>query len=76
VLAGAYVTERMMPGVVRIPNGANFDPVQIKKLEKNEPLNIGAINAITPLGTISKNSHGMAVNGFLVEVEKWKEERP
>jgi trimethylamine-N-oxide reductase (cytochrome c) len=76
VLAGAYVTERMMPSVVRIPNGANFDPVQIKKLEKDEPLNIGAINAITPLGTISRNSHGMAVNGFLVEVEKWKEGRP
>ena len=62
----------MMPGVVRIPNGCNFDPVNVDKLGKKEPLNIGAINAITPLNTISKHAYGMAVTGFLVQVEKWE----
>ncbi|MFH1124874.1 MAG: molybdopterin-dependent oxidoreductase [Pseudomonadota bacterium] len=74
VLAGAHVTKRMMPGVARIPNGANFDPVNVEKLGRKEPLTIGAINAITPLNTISKNVFGMAVSGFLVQVEKWEGE--
>jgi trimethylamine-N-oxide reductase (cytochrome c) len=76
VLAGAHVTERMMQGVVRIPNGANFDAVNVKKLDRKEPLNIGAINAITPLKTTSKNAFGMTVNAFLVQLEKWEEEVP
>jgi molybdopterin guanine dinucleotide-containing S/N-oxide reductase-like protein len=67
VIFAAHVTERMMPGVVRVPNGANYTPVEIGKLERG-----GAINTISPLNTLSKNAFGMAVNAFLVEVEKWE----
>ncbi len=72
VLAGAHVTKRMMPGVVRIPNGCNFDPINVEKLGKKEPLNIGAVNAISPINTISKYAFGMAVTGYLVQLEKWE----
>jgi trimethylamine-N-oxide reductase (cytochrome c) len=67
VIFAAHVTERMMPGVVRVPNGANYNPIEVGKLDKG-----GAINTISPLNTVSKNAFGMAVNAFLVEVEKWE----
>jgi anaerobic selenocysteine-containing dehydrogenase len=57
----------MMPGIVRAPNGAGYNPTEVGKSDKG-----GAINTITPLNTVSKNAFGMAVNAFLVEVEKWK----
>jgi molybdopterin guanine dinucleotide-containing S/N-oxide reductase-like protein len=69
VIFAAHVTERMMPGIVRVPNGANYNPIEIGKLDKG-----GAINTISPLNTVSKNAFGMAVNAFLVEVEKWEGE--
>jgi trimethylamine-N-oxide reductase (cytochrome c) len=67
VICAAHVTERMMPGIVRAPNGAGYNPAEVGKSDKG-----GAINTITPLNTASKNAFGMAVNAFLVEVEKWK----
>jgi trimethylamine-N-oxide reductase (cytochrome c) len=67
VIFAAHVTERMMPGIVRVPNGANYNPIEVGKLDKG-----GAINTISPLNTVSKNAFGMAVNAFLVEVEKWE----
>jgi anaerobic selenocysteine-containing dehydrogenase len=65
VLGGAYVTERMMPGVVYMDHGARYDPIVPGELDRG-----GAINTITPHNTTSKNATGMAVSSFLVEVEK------
>jgi len=69
VFTAAYVTERMMPGVVRIPNGAGYDPVEIGKSSRG-----GTINTINPLNTTSRNAPGMVTNAFLVQVEKWEGE--
>jgi molybdopterin guanine dinucleotide-containing S/N-oxide reductase-like protein len=65
VLAGAYVTERIMPGVVGIDHGAKYDPIVPGEIDRG-----GAINTIVPRNTTSKNAVGMVVSGFLVEVEK------
>jgi trimethylamine-N-oxide reductase (cytochrome c) len=64
VLGGAYVTERIMPGVVYMDHGARYDPIVPGELDRG-----GAVNTITPHNTTSKNATGMAVSGFLVEVE-------
>jgi molybdopterin guanine dinucleotide-containing S/N-oxide reductase-like protein len=63
VLAGAYVTERIMPGALSIDHGARHDPIVPGELDRG-----GAINTICPAGTTSKNATGMVVSGFLVEV--------
>ncbi len=65
VLAGAYVTERIMPGAVGIDHGAKYDPIVLGEIDRG-----GAINTITPRNITSKNACGHAVSGFLVEVEK------
>ncbi len=65
VLVGAYVTERIMPGVVSIDHGARYDPIVPGELDRG-----GAINTITPRNLTSKNATGMAVCGFLAEVER------
>jgi molybdopterin guanine dinucleotide-containing S/N-oxide reductase-like protein len=65
VLGGAYVTERVMPGVVYMDHGARYDPIVPGELDRG-----GAINTITPHNTTSKNATGMVCSGFLVEVEK------
>jgi len=63
VLGGVYVTERIMPGVVYMDHGARYDPIVPGELDRG-----GAINTITPHNITSKNSTGMVVSGFLVEV--------
>jgi anaerobic selenocysteine-containing dehydrogenase len=65
VLGGAYVTERLIPGVAYMDHGARYDPIVPGELDRG-----GAINTITPHNLTSKNASGMAVSGFLVEVEK------
>jgi molybdopterin guanine dinucleotide-containing S/N-oxide reductase-like protein len=65
VLGGALVWERMMPGVVYMDHGARCDWIIPGKLDRG-----GAINLISPLGTISKNCVGQATSGYLVDVEK------
>ncbi len=65
VLCGAYVTERLMPGTVYVDHGARYDPIVPGELDRG-----GAINTITPHKPTSKNATGMAVCGFLVEVER------
>ena len=64
VLAGVYVTERIMPGVLYIDHGARYDPIVVGELDRG-----GAINTITPRKVTSRNAAGHAVSGFLVEVE-------
>ena len=65
VLGGAYITERIMPGVVYIDHGAKWDPILPGEIDRG-----GAINTIVPRNTTSKNAVGHAVSGFLAEVEK------
>ena len=65
VLAGAWITERIMPGVVYIDHGARYDPIVPGELDRG-----GAINTITPHNITSKNAAGHVVSGFLVEVER------
>ena len=59
------MAERIIPGAVSMDHGSRCDPIILGKLDRG-----GAINLISPTATISKNCVGMAVNGFLVEVEK------
>jgi trimethylamine-N-oxide reductase (cytochrome c) len=65
VLGGAYINERIMPGVVYIDHGAKWDPIVPGEIDRG-----GAINTIVPRNTTSKNAVGHAVSGFLVEIEK------
>ena len=65
VLAGAYVTERVMPGVLSMDHGARYDAIVPGELDRG-----GAINVITPRNTISKNATGMVSGGFLIEYER------
>ncbi len=65
VLVGAYVTERMSPGVVYVDHGARYDPIVVGELDRG-----GAINTISPHNGTSKNCWGMATSGYLVEIER------
>jgi trimethylamine-N-oxide reductase (cytochrome c) len=65
VLAGAYLTERIIPGAVSMDHGAKYDPILLGEIDRG-----GAINTITPGNVTSKNTVGMAVSGFLAEVKK------
>ncbi len=69
VLAGAYVTERLRPGVVYIDHGARSDAIKPGEIERG-----GAINTISPAGITSENCVGQATSGYLVQVEKLKGE--
>jgi len=65
VLCGAYVTERIMPGVVYVDHGSRHDPIVPGELDRG-----GAINTISPHKILSKNATGMATSGYLVEVAR------
>jgi len=65
VLAGAYVTERLRPGVAYMDHGARADAIIPGKVDRG-----GAINTISPRKITSKNCVGNAVQGYLVEVER------
>jgi trimethylamine-N-oxide reductase (cytochrome c) len=79
VLAGAYVTERIRPGVAYIDHGARVDAIEPGAIDRG-----GAINLISPDKTISRNCPGMATSGYLVQVERlsareyeqWRAEYP
>ncbi|MBN1188488.1 MAG: molybdopterin-dependent oxidoreductase [Dehalococcoidales bacterium] len=65
VLAGAYVTERIIPGTISVDHGAKYDPIVPGKIDRG-----GAINTITPRHTTSQNVCGMVISGFLVNIER------
>ena len=48
-----------------IDHGAKYDPMEVGAIDRG-----GVINTIVPRNCTSKNTVGMAVSGFLVEVEK------
>ena len=68
-LCAAYITERVVDGVVYVDHGSRFDPIDAENLDRG-----GAINLITPHAITSKNVTGMVVSGFLVEAEKVTDE--
>lgn len=65
VMLGAYVTERIMAGVIYVDHGARYDPISPGELDRG-----GAINTITPRNTTSKNATGMVSGGFLLDIER------
>ena len=65
VLFGAYVTERIRPGVVYVDHGSRYDPIVPGEIDRG-----GAINTIAPHNVTSKNCAGHVVTAFLVEVER------
>lgn len=64
VLGGAYVTERIKPGVVYQDHGARVDIIT-EGIDRG-----GANNLIAPYPTTSKYAWGQATSGYLVEVGK------
>ena len=64
VLGGAYVTERIISGVVYQDHGARHDPIAAE-LDRG-----GCNNLISPASMTSGNACGIATSGYLVEVEK------
>jgi trimethylamine-N-oxide reductase (cytochrome c) len=64
VLGGAYVTERIMPGVVYQDHGARYDPIISGELDRG-----GSNNTICPTNITSRNCAGQVTSGYLVEVE-------
>ena len=71
ILAAAWLTERMKPGVIMsYQAGAKYDP-----LEPGKPGSIdrgGCVNLLTPSRMVSKNAPGMVSNSVNVEIEKWE----
>lgn len=65
VLGGAYVTERIMPGVVYQDHGARLDPIVAGECDRG-----GANNLICPCNVTSKNATGEVTSGFLVGLAK------
>ena len=65
VMGGAYVTERIMPGVLYQDHGARVDTIVPGELDRG-----GANNLICPGKTTSKNCVGEVTNGFLVGIAK------
>jgi trimethylamine-N-oxide reductase (cytochrome c) len=72
VLGGAYVTERMRPGVAYQDHGARTDIIVADpKLPQSEWIDRGgANNLICPEKPLSKNCGGQVGSCFLVEVKK------
>jgi anaerobic selenocysteine-containing dehydrogenase len=79
VLGGAYLTERIMPGVISQDHGARYDPIVPGELDRG-----GSNNTICPYNGPSKNAAGEVTSGFLVQLEKvtvaqmqgWKNQNP
>lgn len=72
-MAGAYVTERVMPGVVVLHHGAWYAPVETKEgiLDVR-----GNSNTLTMDEPTSKLACGNIASTALVEVTKWTGDRP
>ena len=71
MLGAAFVTERMMPGVIRCPDGGWYDPIEPGKpgsLDRG-----GAVGLLSYDDPTSKNADGMVCTGFRAQVEKWSE---
>ena len=65
VLGGAYVTERIKPGVIYQDHGARLDPIEVGKADRG-----GANNLIAPSEVAMKNTNAEVTSGYLVDFEK------
>ncbi|MFC1868672.1 molybdopterin dinucleotide binding domain-containing protein, partial [Thermodesulfobacteriota bacterium] len=65
VLGGAYVTERVMPGVILQDHGARYDPIVPGEIDRG-----GDNNTICPHKVTSKHAAGEVTSGFLVQIER------
>jgi biotin/methionine sulfoxide reductase len=70
-LAGAVVTDDVIAGVVVLPTGAWYDPVEPGGLCAH-----GSVNVLTSDRPASGLSQGPAAHSCLVEVEPWAGEPP
>jgi biotin/methionine sulfoxide reductase len=74
VLAGARVSDGIRPGVIHLPTGAWYDPVEPgsgRSLDKH-----GNPNVLTQDKGTSKLGQGPSAQSALVEVERWDGELP
>ncbi|MDE2166667.1 MAG: trimethylamine-N-oxide reductase TorA [Alphaproteobacteria bacterium] len=74
ILAGAFVTPRMRPGVVCLHEGAWYDPDKPGKLDAT--CKHGLINVLTINKGTSKLAQGNIANTALVQVERYREAPP
>lgn len=74
VLAGAVVTEYIMPNVIKIDEGAWYDPLDPSK--KNTMCKHGNVNVLTIDKGTSKLGQGNVANTVLANVEKYTGEIP
>ena len=71
-LAGARISDDIMPGVVRLPTGATFDP-----LPGDDRLDVhGNPNAVTRDVGTSRLGQGCAAQSCLVDVARWTGDVP
>lgn len=73
LLAGAYVTDRVMPGVVVVHHGAWYDP---QKTEDGEVDVHGNSNTLTMDEPTSKLANGNVASTASVEVSRWTYDLP
>lgn len=73
VMAGAYVTDRIMPGVICVHHGAWYDPQKVNG--KNVDVR-GNANTLTMDIPTSRLACGNIASSGLVQVEKWQGKRP
>jgi len=74
VLAGAYVTDRLRSGVVRLREGGWYDPKEPGKI--GSLCKFGHVNVLTIDKGSSRLAHGNIAHTALVQVEKYKEAAP
>ena len=76
-LAGARLSDDLMPGVVELPTGAWFDPLHLDAGAEHPTLELaGNPNVLTEDRGTSELAQGPAAHTCLVEVEKWNGEAP
>ncbi len=74
ILAGALLSERLRPGVVRIREGGWYDPMDPG--QPNSLCKHGDVNVLTLDQASSKLSQATVANTVLVEIEKFRGEAP
>ncbi len=70
LLAGAFVTDRIMPGVVSIQEGAWYDPEDVD--DSKPRCNAGHVNVLTSSRPTSTMAQATSVNTCLVAIRKVK----
>jgi len=74
ILAGAVITDKIMPGVVRVQEGGWFDPVNPREI--GSLCRYGDVNNLTPGIATSKLSQANCGQTGVGEVEKYTETPP